>query len=239
MLSLAQQNHWREVYATAHPGWRPATEDFAARVRACLRPDARLLDVGCGRGGLIEQLAHPLSGIVGIDPDFASLREHRRITLPRAAARSDRLPFADHSFDVVIASWLLEHLEDPGATFAAIRRVLRSGGSFIFITPNARHPLAWANSMAGRLGRAQGRLVDHLYGRGESDTFPTIYRANTPAALKDLAANAGLSPPDISLIADPTYLAFNRTMFRLTCAIDDRLPPDRRIHLVGAARKPG
>lgn len=237
MLSLSQQNAWREAYRAAHPGWRPATEVYAARVRDCLRLGARLLDVGCGRGGLVEQLDHPLPLLVGIDPDWVSLREHRLAQLPRATAISDGLPFAAATFDVVAASWLLEHLAIPAATFGEIGRVLRPGGAFIFITPNARHPLAAINRLGGRLGRAQGRLVSRLYGRAEADTFATVYRANTPAALAALMAAAGLRLEALDRVADPTYLAFNRPLFRFMSAVEDRLPDDRRIHLVGLARK--
>lgn len=238
MLSLDQQNTWREVYAASHPGWRPATERFAAHVRDALSPRARLLDLGCGRGGLVEQLDFPPGRIVGIDPDFDSLSQHRLPRLPRAAALSGRLPLAPSTFDVVAASWLLEHLPDPATTFAEIGRVLCPGGVFVFITPNARHPLAWANRVAGRLGRAQGRLVDRLYGRSEADTFPTTYRANSAAALAGLCAAAGLSLATLEFVADPTYLAFSRPMFRAMAAVEDRLPADRRIHLVGIARRP-
>ena len=237
MLSLDRQNAWREVYAAAHPGWRPATERFADHVRAALGPRARLLDLGCGRGGLVEQLDFPTGSIVGIDPDFDSLRHHRLPRLPRVAALSGRLPLAAATFDVVAASWLLEHLPDPAATFAEIGRVLRPGGVFIFITPNVRHPLAWANRAAGQLGRAQGRLVDRLYGRSEADTFPTTYRANSAAALGGLCTAAGLSLTTLEFVADPTYLAFSRPMFRAMAAFEDRLPADRRIHLVGVARR--
>jgi SAM-dependent methyltransferase len=237
MLSLDRQNAWREVYAAAHPGWRPATERFAAHVRAALGPAARLLDLGCGRGGLVEQLDFPAARIVGIDPDFDSLRDHRLPRLPRAAALSGRLPLAPATFDVVAASWLLEHLPDPAATFAEIGRVLRPGGVFVFITPNARHPLAWANRAAGQLGRAQGRLVDRLYGRAEADTFPTAYRANSAAALAKLCDAAGLSLATLEFVADPTYLAFSRPIYRAMAAFEDRLPASRRIHLVGVARR--
>jgi SAM-dependent methyltransferase len=238
MLSLDQQNAWREVYAASHPGWRPATERFAAHVRDALGPRARLLDLGCGRGGLVEQLDFPAARIVGIDPDFDSLRNHRLPRLPRAAALSGRLPLAPATFDVVAASWLLEHLPDPATTFAEVGRVLRPGGVFVFITPNARHPLAWANRAAGQLGRAQGRLVDRLYGRSEADTFPTAYRANSAAALAKLCAAAGLSLATLEFVADPTYLAFSRPMYRVMTAFEHRLPADRRIHLVGIARRP-
>ena len=237
MLSLEQQNAWREVYAAAHPGWRAATERFAAHVRAALTPAARLLDLGCGRGGLVEQLDFPPGRIVGIDPDFDSLREHRLPALPRTAALSGGLPFVAGSFDVVAASWLLEHLPQPSTTFTEVGRVLRSGGVFVFITPNARHPLAWANRAAGQLGRAQGRLVARLYGRAEADTFPTAFRANSPATLATLCAVAGLALETLECVADPTYLAFSPPLYRAMAAFEDRLPADRRIHLVGVARR--
>lgn len=237
MLSLDRQNHWREVYAAAHPGWRPATERFAALVRAARPPGARLLDLGCGRGGLVEQLDDP-AGVVGIDPDFASLRDHRLPGLRRAAALSDRLPFAAASFDVVAASWLLEHLAAPAVTFGEIARVLRPGGAFVFITPNGRHPLAWANRAGGRLGRAQGQLVARLYGRAGADTFPTVYRANAPDVLARLAAGAGLVVETLDCVADPTYLAFSPALYRVMAAVEDRLPAGQRIHLVGLLRRP-
>jgi hypothetical protein len=52
--------------------------------------------VYCGkdytRGGLVEQLAHPLPQMVGIDPDWLSLREHR-LEIPRGSVqRPDSLP---------------------------------------------------------------------------------------------------------------------------------------------------
>lgn len=238
MLSLDRQNQWRERYRGEHPGWRPATEVFAAAVRAALPPDGRWLDLGCGRGGLVEQLPHPAARTFGIDPDWVSLQEHRLQALARAVAFSDDLPFGKDTFDVVTAAWLLEHLSAPARTFAAVGRILRPGGVFIFITPNARHPLGWANRLAGRLGGLQGRLVAALYDRAEGDTFPTTYRANTPTTLRVLAATAGLALEALEGVSDPSYLAVNETAFRIMTQIDDHLPADRRIHLVGVARKP-
>lgn len=237
MLSLDAQNKWRDEYRKRHPGWQPATEVFAERVRKNIQPHSRLLDVGCGRGGLVEQLGHPLSQTIGIDPDFFSLAEHRLDKFPRAVAISDHLPFVNNAFDIVTASWLLEHLADPLSTFRAIGRVLRPGGVFIFITPNKRHPLTVANRFAGRLGSLQGRLVAQLYGRASEDTFSTHYRANAPKELRALMAAAGLAQESITWVADPSYLAFNRFLFRGMSAIDEELPQDRQIHIVGVARK--
>lgn len=236
MLSLERQNLLRERYRALNPGWQPATEVYAALVRANIRPSGRLLDLGCGRGGLVEQLGHPLEQIVGVDPDWQSLAEHR-LPLPRVVGLSDWLPLANGRFDLTFSSWLLEHLERPSLTFAQIARVLRPGGRFIFITPNAAHPLSSLNRALGRFARLQGALVGRFYGRAEADAFPTFYRANTGAALRRLAANNGLELVSLESIADPTYLAFNEPLFRLMVRFEARLAETRRIHLVGCMQR--
>ena len=237
MLSLEKQNIWRKKYQQRHPDWQPATELYANLVRQHLTPSARMLDIGCGRGGLVEQLAHPLHHIVGIDPDWLSLREHR-LELPRTAGISDDLPFAPATFDVAFASWVLEHLARPFLTFKSVARVLKPGGVFVFITPNGRHPLAMLNRTLGKIGRLQGRLVAQLYGRAAEDTFVTHYRANTPKDLQTFAAQAGLELIALHIVPDPTYLAFNRLFFELMTRIENGLPASRKIHLVGVLQKP-
>ncbi|MBK8989306.1 MAG: class I SAM-dependent methyltransferase [Chloroflexi bacterium] len=237
MLSLEQQNRLREQYRSRNPDWQPATEVYAALVRDSLRPSARVLDLGCGRGGLVEQLNHPLRLVVGVDPDWQSLREHR-LSLPRVAATSDALPLAAGCVDVAFASWLLEHLERPSLTFAQLARVLRPGGVFVFITPNRRHPLSGLNRTLGRFARLQRTLVARVYGRAAADAFPTFYRANSPVALRQLAAAHGLELSALHAIPDPTYLAFNQSFFRLMVRLEERLAADRQLHLVGCLRRP-
>ncbi|MEW5986111.1 MAG: class I SAM-dependent methyltransferase [Chloroflexota bacterium] len=236
MLSLERQNALREVYRQTHPGWRPATEVYAGLVREHLRPSVRLLDLGCGRGGLVEQLAHPLHQMVGVDPDFASLVEHR-LLLPRAAGQTTALPFAPNCFDLILASWVLEHLAEPQRAWREIGRVLRPGGHLVFITPNRRHPLVQMNRLLGRVGWLQGRLVRRLYGRAAVDTFPAYYRANTAGGLVRLATTAGLQVMSVQTIADPTYWAWHLALFRLAGAVEAWLPAGWGIHLVGVMQK--
>lgn len=237
MLSLEKQNELRERYRQRRPGWRPATEIYAEMVRAQLGPESAALDLGCGRGGLVEQLAHPLSQVMGVDPDLASLREHR-LPLPRAQAFSHRLPFAAGTFDVIFASWLLEHLSRPDRDFREVARALRPGGVFVFITPNRRHPLSLFNHLLGRLGRLQGWLVRGLYGRAAADAFPTYYRANSKRDLERLAAASALRLERLEAIADPTYLAFTPALFGVMERLEAHLPRERRVHLVGMLRGP-
>ena len=232
MLSLDRQNALREQWRQTHSGWRPATEVYADLVRAHLKPEARVLDVGCGRGGLVEQLAHPLNRVIGVDPDWISLQAHR-LEIPRAAAISHALPFASHSFDLIFASWVLEHLAHPQADLAEIARVLKPGGVFVFITPNRQHPLVWLNRWLARFARLQDKVVEKLYGRAAADTFPAFYRANTLFDLRTLSQQNGLSLTTLHAIVDPTYLAFTPALFRFMAWFEGRLPAARHIHLVG------
>jgi ubiquinone/menaquinone biosynthesis C-methylase UbiE len=241
MLSLDQQNALREQYRKANPNWQPATELYAELVRSRLKANGRLLDLGCGRGGLIEQLDRPIPNTIGVDVDYLSLKEHRmssETSLSRAVAFSERLPFRDNSFDIIIASWVLEHLAIPEEVFGQIGRVLKPGGVFIFITPNYQHPLNGLNHLLSRSNRAQHRLVKRFYGREPADTFPAYYRANTKGALEHLAEAGRLHLAQLHSIPDPTYLAFNTALFHLASWFESTLPASRRIHLVGCLDRP-
>jgi ubiquinone/menaquinone biosynthesis C-methylase UbiE len=243
MLSLERQNELREAYRASHPGWRPATEVFAGWVRDAIHPGNKVLDLGCGRGGLVEQLTHPLELIVGVDPDYLSLQEHRLASrkppMARVNGASSHLPLASNSFDVAFATWVLEHMEAPALDFHEIGRVLRPGGVFVFVTPNKGHPLISFNRLTGRIGGLQDRLVERLYGRQAADTYPAYYLANSPQQITGLAQHAGMLLEQIEAVADPTYLAFRPSLYRLATAIEERLPENRAIHLVGMVRKLG
>jgi ubiquinone/menaquinone biosynthesis C-methylase UbiE len=230
MLSLEHQETYRRRYAEMRADWQPSSHVYQASVAAHLTPGARVLDLGCGRGGVMERL-HPQAGIVvGLDPDLKSLREHRAPALVRSNGLAEALPYPDDVFDLVCCSWVLEHLADPARVFAEVARVLASRGRFIFLTPNMWHPLPMLNHA---LRWTRGRLVDRIYGRAEADTFPAFYRANTPAQIERLAQAAGLERVSLRFIGDPTYLAFNEVLFRLACLLERVMSRQMRVHLVG------
>jgi len=234
-LSLDRQNAYRAQYARRRPGWQPATAQYEALIRAHLRPGQTVLDLGCGRGGALEQLGSLVERPIGLDPDLMSLIEHRVPDLPRAVALADALPLRAASVDLVLASWVLEHLADPARTFGEVARVLRPGGAMIFVAPGAYSPAALVNRALGPLQRW---LVPRLYGRHEADAFPVVYRANTRRQIDALAGDAGLRLETLRHVSDPTYFAFHPLLFRLNAAVADRLPRAMAEHLVGVCVKP-
>ena len=232
MLPLNRQNRYRERYHREHPQWRASGDAFEALTRQRLGPGSRVLDLGCGRGGVMELLWREVRSAVGADPDLASLREHRA-GLPLVCARGEAAPFASERFDVVLALWVLEHLPRPDSVLQEVRRVLAPGGRFLFLTPNANHPLLIANRFSWAFPAVQKLLVPRLYGRSEADTFRVRYQANTPARLRQLAAAAGFTIASQQAISDPTYLAFNEPAYRMSVWLEGWLPPSRYVHIMG------
>lgn len=238
-LTLDRQNAYRARYARLQSGWQPATTVYERLIRQALQASdqPRLLDLGCGRGGVLEQLVD-VAGLeaVGIDPDRESLAEHRLIHLPRMVAGAEAVPLQASSVDVVISAWVLEHLPNPDITFAEVARVLRPGGVFVCMAPNRNSPIALLNRVLHPL---QSQLVPRLYGRAEEDTFPVVYRANTRTQIAALADGAGLRLAAFHAIDDPTYLAFNDLLFWLNCQVSRVLPEGAAVHFVAVCQKDG
>jgi ubiquinone/menaquinone biosynthesis C-methylase UbiE len=171
---------------------------YARALAEVVKPGSRWLDIGAGtriHGGWVgvrqEQLAGRPSLLVGCDFVVEHLRENPFLHAA-LAADGGALPFANESFDVISANMVLEHLDRPERVFAEARRVLAPGGCFVFVTPNAGHPV-----VAGfnRLPRATRRsLAARLEGREEEHVFPTFYMANSRSKIRDLARKAGLIP---------------------------------------------
>lgn len=290
MLPLSRQNAYRERYKALRSGWRTSGEEFEALTRQRIGPGARVLDLGCGRGGVMELFWREVKLSVGLDPDHASLVEHRAHTntstlsgtdtkhddvmlrpalwaeaspwqeggdpfgrlragssrkvraqgdreMPLVCGLGDDLPFSAESFDLVIGLWVLEHLAQPERALSEIRRVLIPGGHFIFLTPNALHPLVRANRLSQMLPALQRCLIPRLYARAEADTFRVYYRANTPARLRALAAAHGFRVALLRAVPDPTYLAFNDLFFRASVLFERLLPEGWGVHVVGECER--
>ncbi len=129
-------------------GRRRLLARLLADLSPALPPRARVLDVGCGTGANAPTLAAPGRLVIGVDPSPIALglaRDGRPAAAPdqsagsrhHAVARADAaaLPFADATFDLVVALDVLEHLDDHATAAAELHRVLRPGGALVVFVP--------------------------------------------------------------------------------------------------------
>ncbi len=122
--------------AGADPEYEEQILPLAARELAGAH---RVLDVGCGDGQVSRLAAKLGAQVVGIDPTWncVSVASERGGGL-FARAGAAQLPFADGTFDAVVACLVFEHIRDVDSAIAEVARVLEPGGRFCFFL---NHPL--------------------------------------------------------------------------------------------------
>jgi 2-polyprenyl-3-methyl-5-hydroxy-6-metoxy-1,4-benzoquinol methylase len=117
-----------------------------------------VLDVGCATGALLETLRDRGWACTGVEisPAADYARKVRGLDVRSLPLEEIRFPHA--LFDLVLASHVIEHLNDPASFAAEVHRILKPGGRFIVTTPNSA-------GFQARLfgGRWRSAIFDHLY----------------------------------------------------------------------------
>jgi SAM-dependent methyltransferase len=158
-----------------------------------LAPGDVLLDLGCGFGRHAYEAARRGARVIAFDYAEAELKEVRNTFGAMATAREvgaaslagavqgdgALLPFADGAFDRIIASEVLEHIDDDRAALDELARVLRPGGTIAVTVP------AWLPE------RVCWRLSDEYHAPFVEGGHVRIYRA---ADVRDRLRAAGLEP---------------------------------------------
>jgi len=117
-----------------------------------------VLDVGCATGALLAFLRNSGWRVTGVEisPCAAYAQKERGLDVRNIPL--EEIKFPEESFDVILASHLVEHLNDPGSFFTEIRRILKKDGHIFITTPNI-------SGFQARLfgGRWRSAIFDHLY----------------------------------------------------------------------------
>lgn len=106
----------------------------------------KILELGCGAGEASVYFAKKGGDVTATDLSAGMLRvvgkvaDKHGVSVSMKQTASDRLDFADNSFDIVYAANLLHHV-DIASTLAEIERVLKPGGIFAAWDPLAHNPL--------------------------------------------------------------------------------------------------
>ncbi len=142
-VDAAFWNNLAEKYA-ARPVQDPSAFDRKiAVVRALLRPDHTVLNIGCGTGSLSLRLAESGADLHGVDVSSEMVRIAREKTAAQGAENvtfhvspfdDSFTEFADGSLDVALAFSILHLVPDLDDALARIFRLLKPGGSFVSST---------------------------------------------------------------------------------------------------------
>lgn len=143
----AVTNKWLGNYTTAFNTWKRIesirslfNEDINQRGNSL-----RILDVGCGDALLIFMLNFSTNRFeyYGIDISTLDIAFAKKLKKALKAdnvtlfvGNVEKLPFQDSSFDIIICSEVLEHLEHPEICLREIKRVLKNKGTALISTPN-------------------------------------------------------------------------------------------------------
>lgn len=132
-----------------------------------LKPQSRLLDAGCGTGGMLAFLAQAARGhsLEGIDASAEAIRQCRHRGIPGVSlANVEDLPFRDESFDAVLSLDVLYHAGvNEASALAEMTRVLRPRG-LLLVNVAAFQCLRGAHdeSVCGARRYTQRQLRDQL-----------------------------------------------------------------------------
>jgi len=129
---------WERVADKYDSVWASSTRQFIPPLldAANVAKEMSILDVGCGPGYVSAAAAERGAKPIGLDFSAEMIAIAKKM-FPRIEFRqgdAQNLPFANASFDRVVANFALLHLADPERACAEAARVLKPGGRFGFTT---------------------------------------------------------------------------------------------------------
>jgi SAM-dependent methyltransferase len=149
------------------------------------------LDVGTGPGTVARAAAARGARVTAVDAE-PTMIEVASAAVPAAKlflAVLPELPFADDTFDAVVANFVVNHVGDPAAAVAELRRVVRPGGrvaATVWPRPSPPLQLFWAD-VAAAAGLTSGPTADSA-----PRVAPEADFARTPAGFAELLTVGGL-----------------------------------------------
>jgi SAM-dependent methyltransferase len=155
---VEQRSPFHRIFANGYRNWRYGTKTepssrlgillkalqpsrrskIAAEMRQLPRswPGASLLDLGCGDGQFLEWARSAGWRVLGVDPDPKAAAVARSRGIDVHLGKIDELDPAEHQFDMITLSHVIEHVHHPTVVIKACHRLLKPNGQIWIETPN-------------------------------------------------------------------------------------------------------
>jgi SAM-dependent methyltransferase len=141
LIQAHADRRFRSEYDYALFEYHRSAKVIAFLERAGVNVQGRVLDAGCGGGGMPLSLAEHAREVIGIDPinrfgdaGVRLARERGLLNLHFLQADGMRLPFAGGAFDLILSHAVIEHVEDAPLYLRECRRVMAPGARFFLST---------------------------------------------------------------------------------------------------------
>jgi len=170
-----------------------------------IQPGDNILDMGCGEGFysmVLDNLYNCKITAVDFDPEILALAHkwldgRSNVTLEQGDIT--KLRFPDSSFDKIVCTEVLEHIDDDKTAIKELYRVLKPGGVIAITVPNKNYPLLWdpLNKVRESLGLGHFSPMSGFWGGIWAKDHKRLY---LPSELRGLAENAGFLTEDLRVL---------------------------------------
>ncbi|MBI1870492.1 MAG: class I SAM-dependent methyltransferase [Chlamydiae bacterium] len=140
--------HWRECNRNSKNYNPPLEARYGAILKRIPSGLNRILDVGCGDGYLLAQASRFAARVIGIEFEkegaalaAKKLGSHSHCFVLRGSCY--QLPFGKRSFDIILLSDVIEHLDNTDLCLQELGRVLKAEGTLLLTTPQYRPDRKW------------------------------------------------------------------------------------------------
>lgn len=232
------RERYSETHANAGAAPTPAQlADLAKAYEAAFAPllpgdrDARILELGCGRGAFLHWLkSEGRTGAAGVDSDPASVASAKRLGVDAETGDAlERLRREPGAWDAVVAIDALEHFrkDELFPLLDAVKAALKPGGVFVWRAPNAESPF---------FGRVQHGDLTHETAFTRASAFQLMSAAgfDSIAVVGDLAPVTGARSLLRRLLWIPLSAAARVYLWAESCVVGAVL----EANLIASGRKP-
>ena len=149
--------HERFLRRSGHDALQRMRQDL----RPLLRPDIRVLDLGCGTGHVSRWMiaCEPDIRLTLVDQSVRMLQRTIDMAARHVHASAEALPFEDAAFDLIVSAWMLESVASVDAVIEECLRVLAPTGTIL---------LCFCSTPDSALGRARWAPFSYVLRRGFS-----------------------------------------------------------------------